>query len=272
MDNANKKWGDRFIGIAVHTQSRSDDMVDEDYEEAYDKLNPGGNPRMIVNRTPEYIPDPLYLDAYVAYTLNDNRPDVGMELNVKEHDGTVSADTRLFFANDQSELNYRMSYVIVENNVRGTGTKYEQANAYADNASGPMGGYEKLGNPIPASDMTYQDVARGFAGPINGIEGSIPSDIKAMEPVSHHYEFALPKSVLNKNNVEIVAMIIDADGKIVNAIKSPLKTDSSTGINNIHDNNASTTSNVYYTISGTVVLNPTQPGIYIHNGKKVVIK
>ena len=43
-----------------------------------------------------------------------------------------------------------------------------------------------------------------------------------------------------------------------------------TGINNVNVN--TTNNDVYYTLSGTKINKPTQTGIYIHNGKKIIIK
>ena len=49
-------------------------------------------------------------------------------------------------------------------------------------------------------------------------------------------------------------------------------TDTMTGIADITVDKPSTGNNAYYTLSGVRVAKPTQPGIYIHNGRKVVVK
>ena len=57
-----------------------------------------------------------------------------------------------------------MAVVIVEDSVRGTASGYAQANYYSGGGNGPMGGYENLPSTIPASQMTYNHVARVLAG------------------------------------------------------------------------------------------------------------
>lgn len=49
-------------------------------------------------------------------------------------------------------------------------------------------------------------------------------------------------------------------------------TSTMTGIADITVDKPSTGDNAYYTLSGVRVAKPTQPGIYIHNGRKVVVK
>ena len=50
---------------------------------------------------------------------------------------------------------------LTEDGVRRVMTSgYNQVNAYAGNALGPMGGFESLPNPVPAAQMVYDHVAR----------------------------------------------------------------------------------------------------------------
>ena len=49
-------------------------------------------------------------------------------------------------------------------------------------------------------------------------------------------------------------------------------TSTMTGIADITVDKPATGNNAYYTLSGVRVAKPTQPGIYIHNGRKVVVK
>lgn len=44
-----------------------------------------------------------------------------------------------------------------------------------------------------------------------------------------------------------------------------------TGINTV-EGNKKDDDNVYYTLSGVRVINPTEKGIYIKNGRKVIIR
>ena len=79
-----------------------------------------------------------------------------------------------------------------------------------------MGGYEKYGNPIPASAMYYHDVARGIFPDIDGEQAF--GQFKANSPALYSSTIQLPKSVIEKDNIEVAALLIDpATGEILNA-------------------------------------------------------
>jgi hypothetical protein len=59
----------------------------------------------------------------------------------------ISADLE---ALDNLSGEYWISAVLTEDNVRGTGAGWSQANAYAGGGKVHMGGYEALPNPFPA--------------------------------------------------------------------------------------------------------------------------
>lgn len=62
---------------------------------------------------------------------------------------------------DAVAKDWRIGCILVENGVTG-GAGYEQYNSYSGGESGEMGGYENLPNPVPASQMVYNHVARAF--------------------------------------------------------------------------------------------------------------
>ena len=78
-------------------------------------------------------------------------------------------------------LTYLVIYVsiavVVEDGVRGTGSGYNQVNAYSGGANGPMGNYHNLPNPVPAAQMVYDHVARAILGNWVGTEASLPTSV-----------------------------------------------------------------------------------------------
>ena len=50
-----------------------------------------------------------------------------------------------------------------------------------------------------------------------------------------------------------------------------MKKNNTTGIDKV-ENKKDDEENVYYTLSGVRVINPTEKGVYIKNGKKVIIR
>lgn len=112
---------------------------------------------------------------------------------------------------------YRLAAIVIENGVTGTSPGYNQTNAYSGGAFGMMGGYENLPNPIPASIVAYNHVARHLAGGINGDVGSLPVSIVAGETHSHTYNYTLP-DLYNKDYVRVIGVLVNATtGEILNA-------------------------------------------------------
>jgi hypothetical protein len=66
---------------------------------------------------------------------------------------------------------------------------WSQSNAYAGGGSGEMGGFEILPNPVPASQMVYDHVARTILPSFTGQSGSIPSSVSMGEV--HSYTFSV---------------------------------------------------------------------------------
>lgn len=254
METLKERFGDSFIGIAVH-HTYSDPMRDKAYEEAYETLNPGGFPKCIFNRNPSFKCDPKNGSVYANAALRNAKVSVGMgvEAQLEADSSTISITTTTYFATAANDAGYKLSYVLIENNVHDTIPSYNQYNGYAGSDT-DMGGYENMPSTIPAKDMYYQDVARGFFGPFNGIEGSLPANIPALTPLTHDYTITLPKSVRETNNVELVALLIDADGQIANAAKTKLTAKAgdggATGLTRPNKDDANTTETARYNTAG----------------------
>ena len=68
------------------------------------------------------------------------------------------------------------------------------------------------------SDLKFNHVVRAIYNGVDGIEGSVPAEIKAGEVYPDHTVFGLPRNILNVRNIKVVGMIIDrSTGKILNA-------------------------------------------------------
>ena len=147
-------------------------------------------------------------------------------------------------------------------------TGYEQNNYYAGNAYGEMGGYEKKPSVIKAEDMWYQDVARAIWPDYDGIGGIIPETVNEGDRFSHSYEMEWPENVLEKENTELVVMLLDKNGIVVNADKVEI-TGITSGIGSVATASKAD-SNVMYNIMGQRV-DKGAKGIKIVNGKKIVM-
>ena len=260
LDDIRAEHADWAVGIAAH----SDDVMDCGYYEAVSTyMGPYGLPKITVNR--KVSADPGDFLPVGRRLFDEEQVLVAMqaEAELDEASLTVRARTSLWFADDHAEADYRLGYAIIENDVhQPDDPQYNQRNAYAGGGSGPMGGFENLPDIIPAEDMWYHDVARGYVDDIMGVSGSVPTEIVADEEITFTNEFALPDGVLDSSNTALVVMLIDqTDGRIVNAVLTPIGDGAHTGITTAGVNSTAKPE-AYYTPDGRRLSSP-QPGLNI---------
>ncbi|MGB0915785.1 MAG: Omp28-related outer membrane protein, partial [Crocinitomicaceae bacterium] len=190
-----------------------------------------GYPSAIVDRGGDIDPGSMTNDflarlqtAPTAFISNVSNWDAGTRVL----EVTVTADFQM--AADDS---YRLACAITEDGVTGTDAGYAQTNYYAGGGSGVMGGYEILPSPVPAADMVYDHVARGIQPSFEGEANSFPATVNAGEQHSVTFTFTLPAD-WNEDNIHVIGMLIDGAGRIDNAGKSTISSNS--GINDLNAN------------------------------------
>jgi hypothetical protein len=203
-------YPDHFIGIAVHN---GDPMTVDTYDEAIGGFI-SGYPSMLVDRGADIDPSAVegdFLDRVViapkaVLTVGSDYVGGATSMNV-----SVTADFLEAISGD-----YRLALVVIEDSVTGTGSGYNQSNAYAGGGAGEMGGYESLPNPVPASMMVYDHVARMILPNFNGMAGSFPASVASGE--SHVVSFVVNiDPTWDLNEVHLVGMLIAPDSQIDNA-------------------------------------------------------
>ena len=286
----NEKYPDTFIGIALHNSSSPtwpDAMAAgvEDYHDyIFSSCGISGYPHCVFSRNPNYSIDPGYMEVYYNGIMSETETRCGIQLKATYDDasGKINAHTDVYFAQKQSDANYRIAYVIVENNVHrthadlgiepGKATGYEQSNYAYDGSMGEMGGFEKLPATVPAEQMWYNDVARSIYPEPRGEAGIIPSEIAEGDHFSHDVTLDIPGNVLNRANTEVVVMLLDKNGIIVNADK--VTADGiATGINAVNGDTTHATQpngNALYNLQGMRVGSGAK-GIVISNGRKIAV-
>lgn len=205
MEYMAENYPDNFYGIAVHSGDQMD--IEDKYGLSFNSY-----PSAYFNRKE--------LSSPASYTMEQflkNQSGLTTNAMVKITAATysddytqlkVSANTR--FAFDKTGADYRLAYVITENEVG----PYLQNNAYAG-SDNEMGGFEKLPSPTP---VLYNDVARGIYPSLTGIEGSVPAAITACTDYGYEYSFPMPKNCENYANLKLTVLLYDAKtGEIVNA-------------------------------------------------------
>ncbi len=212
MERMAEKYGDLFVGIAVHN---ADPMVVTEYDSGLtSNASFSGFPSVSVERTvfidPAAVESPFLESVAVAPR---GAFEIGADLDENTGEMKISLELEalqsLFFADN-------VALVIVEDEVTGSGPGWEQINAYAGGGQGPMGGYENLPNPVPADQMVYEDVARALVTAYDGQDADIEGILSAGESKLYNFTFTLDPS-WDTDHLSLVAILLNSDGSANNA-------------------------------------------------------
>lgn len=263
IEKMNEKYPDNFIAIAVH----DDEMIPvlDGYQPFFNMV--GSYPNAHINRS-------YWIDPY-PFDLDDVKDKGEAQINATAYspDGKevqVATETEFGF-NDNGSTEYSVAYVLTEDKVG----PYAQSNYYSNpeaehDPNNMMDWWVHQGSRVVT---VYNDVARAIYGDYYGVKGLFPNEIKEGETYKNQYVFSLPDNVQNKENLNLVTLLIDSrTGEIMNADRTPVKIDPS-GIHQLETDNK--LFDVYNTMgmkvrSNTSTLNGLPEGIYIVNGKKYV--
>lgn len=210
MDLMTEKYGDFFAGIAVHN---NDPMEDSAYDASIGAFITG-YPSALVDRLPKIDPSAIEQDFQTRILVN---PKVFIT-----NGATFNSSTRQLKVSIKSDWqvavtgsNYKLACVLTEDSLHGTTSSWAQSNAYSGGGSGVMGGFELLGNPVPASQMNYNHVARFIYPDWDGAP-AFSGSINAGDIVIDNFTFTLP-SGWDENQIHIIGMVIENNGIIDNA-------------------------------------------------------
>ncbi len=203
MNQMAEDFPNRFVGIAVHN---NDPMDIGNYDANIGDV-PGfsGYPSVAINRTNVIDPGDLpgALDAANAL-LTPIKVEGSAHFNDQTRELLIKTNVEAFTEMRNADL--RLSVVITEDGVTGTGSAWAQANNYAGGTQGPMGGYENLPNPVPATLMVYNHVAREI---VNGWSGMpFISDLNFGDVASSTLTYTVPQGI---NERELHAMVLVTD-------------------------------------------------------------
>lgn len=225
MEFMKTNFPDNFIGIAAHSTGQGNDpMIITSYNGLSSSL-----PGCLTNGRAQYTPDnyPMasnLLQTYYSYFAgNTGEADVYVEKaqwNAAERTG-VNIKVKTMFGNNVQNADYRVAYVLVENNVG----PYNQKNYLAGQApvTTDYGDWGQKSSPV---STMFDDVARWISNR-NGDPGSFPATIVAGE--FYETECTVPLTGLsnyygadievNPDNIEVIALIMDASRNILNAVR-----------------------------------------------------
>jgi len=203
------KYDGFFQGIAVH----NNDPMENPYYDASIASKISGYPSALVDRGAKMDPSAMGGDFINRIQI---APKGVMDIAAKYDAATkvmsVSVETSIESA---ISGDYRIACVIVEDDVTGTTSGYNQSNAYAGGGSGVMGGYEKLPNPVPAAQMVYDHVGRAIAPTFSGLPNAFGASASAGQKFVHNFTFDIDPS-WDLTQMHVVSMFIDKTGMIDN--------------------------------------------------------
>lgn len=234
MEFMKEAYPDDFVGIAVHN---NDPMAVSEYDAGLTSL-PGflGFPSVPMDRVS--VIDPSDLEAFHAQNVSRTSPaSVDFEYEYDETSRLVTVNATVTAHTSLRTDIHKLALVITEDHVTGTGSGYDQVNAYAGGGQGPMGGYENLPNPVPASMMVYEDVARAIVGGFSGRDSSV-EDVEFGGQSTYTFQYIVPDEV-DDMNVSLSVLAIDSETlEALNAKKKKMEfvssvTDVPTEINEI---------------------------------------
>lgn len=276
-----------FIGIAVHHDAGTNVPDSMDYAEYIDAIHndmgSAGYPHASVNRNAEFYGDPASIPEIYAYIKSTQTNNVGITTQAA-YDAAINkitATTDIYFSEDVAKADYKLAYVVIENDVHRTHAEtgilnnycgYDQMNAYAGGGYGEMYGFEDKPSIINADDIWYQDVARLIAPSYSGISNVLGTNtVKEGDHFTNTFTMDMPASVLKRQNTQLVALLINSYNQIANADRMTIEgTGTPDGIKETMEKKPSDKANIFYNLQGQPVAHP-HKGIYICNGRKVMM-
>lgn len=201
MDKLSSVYKGLFIPIAVHNGS-TDPMLVPEYNTF---MAFSGYPSSKVNRGSELDPA-IAEDPFLTEIAKPAAAQFLVGSKYDESSKTLDISVEVEFLAAASG-NHFVSLVLAEDDVKGTTSGYNQANAYAGGGNGPMGGYELLSNPVPASQMVYDHVARAVSGLRTNADNSFTGTYAPGDKVVKTFSFELGDT-WKKENMHIIPILM----------------------------------------------------------------
>lgn len=239
MEKLRARFGDDFVGIAIHQYNTSDAMFIA--TNAYARLGFSGAPSCAIDR--KYITDPYYgegddiADDFLAEQAIPALAAIEVEGLWNEDSTAVDATAKVTALLDG--MSFRVEFVLIADSLQGTDSAWNQSNYYSQYAASQLPGdlaQFGSGGAYGRSAVTgwkFNDVAISSSY-VNGSNrtdalNNLPSD----EPATVSYTLSLPtkatlRNALKKDYIYVAALVINTDGTVVNAIKARVTGDDST--------------------------------------------
>ena len=291
MKRMSEKYPEDFIGLAYHASQSP--YYNFDVMEATNVVFPSNVssfPSCWLDRVGDYI-DPYFGTGneemgieqdWLARCEEPAPAAIVVEAALSDDLETVSVTSRTAFALSGVE-GFKVAYALLADGLTGEGNEWKQVNGYAGNQSALPGDdwdmFFKGGSRVA---VEFNDVVI-LAPDSRGVENSIPSDITVGEWNEHNYTFTLSEATSYHYDVSlvqklwklrVVAMLVNADGEIVNAAKCNVSTPA--GVNGVESSMDEPVEVARYSLDGRLLSEP-ERGVNIvkmsdGTARKVIVK
>lgn len=267
MEYMAEKYPDDFIGLAYHYK---------DPMQGTNVIEPSsisGWPSAYLDRASGEI-DPYFGSGENEMDIEQDWLDrceapspaaIEVEAALSDDLETVSVTSRTAFALSGVE-GFKVAYALLADGLTGTGTSWKQANNYRGYSSAlDIDAWDQFFNGGSYVTVEFNDVVI-LAPDSKGVTGSVPAEITVGEWNEHEYTFTLSKatsaystsrgeSLVQKLwKLRVVAMLLNADGEIVNAAKCNVSTPA--GVNGVESSMDEPVEVARYSLDGRLLSEP----------------
>lgn len=264
MENLAHKYGDDFIGIAIHTGGRADPLTCTDY--AWKALDYRSRPSLDMNRN-------LLLGYFKAQTEFEEERSKGADMDVEvsavwdKEKNNITVTPRVTFCVNRDEAPYGFAYVLTEDGM--SNHNWVQYNNFSGSTADR--GITKefdyfIDAPRDIRNLENNFVALAAEGVKAPLTGYIKTPIKADEPQSHTYIFkniSNKKIIQDKSKLKVCVLLINkTTGRIENAAKCTISEPNTTAISSLSQGEGQVVETARYTLDGRRITTP-QKGVNI---------
>lgn len=201
--------------IAVHN---ADPMTVTAYDDGVGLLI-DGYPSVLVDRKVSIDPDEIFTN-YDSHKADFGVGEITLgQPTISGNTLTLKADVKMA-VNTKPNYDYRLALVVAENDVHGTGSTWNQANYYSGAAAPSLVGagfnWDNEANPVAATKMYYDFVAKDITGGFNGVAGSLPATMTAGSTYSYTFNWTIPAGMATWKSRANVLLISALSGEAQN--------------------------------------------------------
>ena len=266
MEYMAEKYPDDFIGLAYHNGDPMDGR--NVVEPSRCQYNPGA----FIDRASGEI-DPYFGSGENEMGMEQEWIDrcavqapaaIKVEAALSDDLETVAVTSRTAFALSGVE-GFKVAYALLADGMTGTGRSWQQANNYRGYSSAlDIDAWDQFFNGGSYVTVEFNDVVI-LAPDSKGVTGSVPAEITVGEWNEHEYTFTLSDAtsaytastvslVQAPWKLRVVAMLLNADGEIVNAAKCNVSTPA--GVNGVESSMDEAVEVARYSLDGRLLSEP----------------